>query len=252
MNPYYDSGGISIYHGDCREILPKLPRVDLVLTDPPYPGLAGGIEYFGDGVCRRTHADKTVGELRGIALNEWIGIAMGLSVLGGFVFCSYHSVAELRSLMGSVGAAWLLTWHKRNSPVAVCNVPRFTSEFIWAYKLKPGLKWRAIDTTVFDIPTPQGGCMAVERILDADRRCAHPTQKPISLIQRLLAVGGDTVLDPFLGTGTTLVACKRLGRRGIGIEIEERYCEIAARRVEESRLTLFEHAGIEQEALPLY
>jgi site-specific DNA-methyltransferase (adenine-specific) len=238
ITPYYQHAGITIYHGDCRDILPMLPKVDLVLTDPPYPGLSGGIEHMnGGGVSERViHGSKTVGDPWKVRFDEWVKPAVDLSTFGGFFFCSYHSVAELRTLIGDVESAWLLVWYKRNSPVAICNVPRFTSEFIWSYKTSPGLKWRALETTVFDIPTPQGGCMAVERIQDNAGKSVHPTQKPIALIYKLLAVGGELILDPFMGTGTTLVAAKQMGRRAIGIEIEERYCEIAAKRLSQEVL----------------
>jgi len=66
-----------------------------------------------------------------------------------------------------------------------------------------------------------------------DKYWQHPTQKPIKLIKKLLAVGGDLILDPFMGSGTTLVAAKQLNRKAIGIEIEEKYCEIAAKRIDE-------------------
>jgi site-specific DNA-methyltransferase (adenine-specific) len=75
--------------------------------------------------------------------------------------------------------------------------------------------------------------MATERLLDKNGQTIHPTQKPVGLCQRLLAVGGVTILDPFLGSGTTAVAAKLLNRKCIGIEIEERYCEIAANRCQQ-------------------
>ena len=80
--------------------------------------------------------------------------------------------------------------------------------------------------------------MADERILNGDGSTAHPTQKPIELIAKLLAIGGNTILDPFMGSGTTLRAAKDLGRRCIGVEIEERYCEIAVKRLQQECLPL--------------
>ncbi len=81
--------------------------------------------------------------------------------------------------------------------------------------------------------------ISIANVPDAN---GHPTPKPIGLILQVLhRLPCDLILDPFMGSGTTLVAAKRLGRRAIGIEIEEKYCEIAARRVEAERLTLFEH-----------
>ena len=80
--------------------------------------------------------------------------------------------------------------------------------------------------------------MGTERVKDDDGKTAHPTQKPISLMLYLLQVGGESVLDCFAGTGTTLVCCERLNRRWIGIEIEEKYCAIAKQRIENERKQL--------------
>ena len=92
---------------------------------------------------------------------------------------------------------------------------------------------------MWDIPNLTAGCVSTgERVTKKDGSVAHPTQKPTSLIVCLLEVGGETVLDPFIGSGTTAVACERLNRRWIGIEIEEKYCEIAARRIEKENQQL--------------
>ena len=80
--------------------------------------------------------------------------------------------------------------------------------------------------------------MGREREKNEDGTTAHPTQKPTNLICYILSVGGGRVLDPFLGSGTTAVACERLKRQWIGIEIEEKYCEIAAKRIEAERKQL--------------
>jgi DNA modification methylase len=243
MKPYYEHAGITIYNADCRLILPTLPKCDLLLTDPPYPSLQGGIEHFnGGGVSRRViHGSKTIGEPWNISPEEWIPVAIERSIRGAFVFCSYHSIAQFRTSV-PCEVAYLLTWYKRNSPVAVCNVPRFTTEFIWAFKLSPGLIWRKIENTLFDIPAVQGGCMAVERFVDATGKSEHPSQKPIELIGKLLVVEPSSVIDCFSGTGTTLEACKARGIPAIGIEIEERYCEIAAKRLQQE---VFDFGGTE-------
>ena len=250
--PYYEEDGITIFNCDCREILPHLPKVDLVLTDPPYPGLSGGIEHFnGGGVSRNViHGSVTVGTPWDTALDEWLPAALDRSTQGAFVFCSYHSVSDVRRIGAIADEAYLLTWYKRNSPVSVCNVPRFTSEYVWAFKTGVGLRWRELGTTVLDFPALQSGCMAVERILDKSGKSAHPTQKPLALVKYLLRVGGASILDPFIGSGTTLVAAKQLGRRAIGIEIDEAYCAIAVERLRQS-VFRFEEPDPQPEQLAL-
>lgn len=227
MKEYYNHGGITIYHGDCRDILPLLPKVDLVLTDPPYPGLKGGTKItFDSGVAGRSDS-LTVGTPWGNDISA-LKKASDLCELGMFVFCSFHFLEAVPSLIGFNKVA-LISWYKRNSMPSACNAPHFLTEYIWAFKKKAGLVWRNIKTH-YDIPLLQAGCMASERICEGGKPI-HPTQKPITLILELLKVGGETILDPFMGSGTTLVAAKQLNRRAIGIELEEKYCEIAAKRL---------------------
>lgn len=229
--PYYQDDAVTIYHGDCREVLPQLGPVDLVLTDPPYGGMAGGTVHAGLGGVAKTYSESlTVGTPWSTEL-DWIPAAWDIAALGMMVFASYHNVAEVAAALPSATRVALLTWYKRNSPPAMANVPRFTTEFVWLFKKRPGLNWRALKSTMIDTPLLSAGCMATERFVDDSGRALHPTQKPLSLIIRLLSVGGDLILDPFMGSGTTLRAAKDLGRKGIGIEIEERYCEIAAKRM---------------------
>ena len=95
--PYYhdDKYGITIYHGDCRDILPELPKVDLVLTDPPYPHLKGGLSVtFTSGVGDRYFNTKTVGTPWGNDV-EGVKLSFDHSRFGGFVFCSFHSVDRM-------------------------------------------------------------------------------------------------------------------------------------------------------------
>lgn len=235
MKPYYERGGITIYHGDCREILPQLEAdsVDLVLTDPPYVGMVGGYSYPDvGGVAKKIKESISIGDPWGSSLNYWPPQARRIARFGVMVFTSYHSLPETALAFKGLRRAALVTWHKRNAPHPGKNVPRFTEEYIWCFAKRPGLNWDAFPSTMIDVPKLATGAFASqERFVDEDGRALHPTQKPLEVIRRLLVVGGQTVLDPFMGSGTTLRAAKDLGRRAIGIEIEEKYCEIAVKRL---------------------
>ena len=228
MKPYYKDSAVTIYHGDCRDIVPQLGRFDLLLTDPPYPNLKGGTKVtFTSGVGKRHVTNATVGTPWG---NDLTGVSLSSehTDLGAIVFCSYHSVCELPSFVNMEKIA-LVSWFQRNAMPSICNAPHFQCEYAWAFKKKPGLVWRKLKTH-YDIARLQSGCMATERYC-TDGVADHPTQKPVSLMSQLLSVGGETVIDPYMGTGTTLRAAKDLNRKATGIEISEKYCEIAANRM---------------------
>jgi site-specific DNA-methyltransferase (adenine-specific) len=234
VKPYYQDEFVTLYHGDCRDVLPSLPDVDLVLTDPPYPKLKGNMKSrTGGGVGRRVVDQQTVGTPWGEDL-EPLAIAWGKARFGALVFCSFHSVALVPAIVGA-DPIGLVTWYKRNSMPPVRNVPYFQTEFVWAFGKGGGLDWRKLRTH-YDIPLLQAGCMATERFLNPDGSTAHPAQKPLALVLEMLAIGGDLILDPYAGTGTTLHAAKHLGRRAIGIEVNERYCELAVGRLRQGVL----------------
>ena len=207
MEPYYERDGITIYHGDCREILPELPEVDLLLTDPPY-----GINYKG---C---NASKSKG----------LGV-MHDGIQGDAELMDLRFILEYPSSVVSFGAnnypeqlphrgRWIC-WDKRLT-VAADRMLGSAFEMAWR-NCKSG----------FDkmIRILHGGVVNA----DGTGKRVHPTQKPIELMSRVLDMypNANTILDPFMGSGTTLVAAKLEGRPAIGIELEERYCEIAANRL---------------------
>ena len=235
--PYFRDDAVVIYNADCRSILPKIPQVDLVLTDPPYVGLTGTGPIVKGGVGPHYRESRLVGD-RWDADLDWVGQIKPLSGLGCFIFTSYHALPEVALAMAPLRRAVLLTWHKRNAPPSHKNVPRFTEEYIWGFAAKVGLRWDVFKSTMIDEPKLAAGCMATERLVDKEGVALHPTQKPLAVIKWLLQVGGQTILDPFMGSGTTLRAAKDLGRLAVGIEINEAYCEIAARRMQQSVLDL--------------
>ena len=201
--PYYSEPGITLYHGDCREILPHLPKVDLVLTDPPY-----GIGY--------RHGGRRGGRLMGFDGQGIIGDAEPFDpapFLGSEATVLWGANHYANRLPPSPG--WLV-WDKRDS-----STPNDQSDC--------ELAWTSTLTTARLFSRYwSGGAISEQRM--------HVNQKPLGLMIWCLRFFPDatTILDPFCGSGTTLIAAKMLGRRAIGIEIEERYCAIAARRLRET------------------
>lgn len=204
MKPYYDDGnGIVIYHGDCREVLPVV-TADVLVTDPPY-GLGnrwsgGGSWQHHTGIYAEARAwDQAPPEKE--LIHSMVSQCADAVVWGGHLF----GLPERR--------CWL-AWVKVQRMDTVADF-----ELAWTSLDRPSKLYE-------DIRNPDG-------------RRQHPTQKPVGLMQWCMSfLGPGAVLDPFMGSGTTLVAAKNLGRKAIGIEIEERYCEIAAERLSQGVLDL--------------
>lgn len=203
MKPYYEHVGIQIYHGDCREVLPALPKCDLLLTDPPY-----GMSYQSN---RRAFKHSPIQGDSALPV-DLIGLAISAVARGAYIFCRWDNLGQMPPPKS------VIAWVKNN----------WTSGDLLH---QHGRQWEACCFYALD------GHEFVKRIPDvilcpkADAT-DHPTEKPEDLMRQLIQCNvGDMVLDPFMGSGTTLVAAKNLGRRAIGIEIEERYCEIAAKRL---------------------
>ena len=236
MKPYYQEAGITIYHGDCREILPMLGPVDLVLTDPPYLTDACQVPIRGKGVWVRQVDSRSVGMPWGYSL-DWIDL---VSTSHWVVFCNYRMLGGVCSALDAKGKmSAVFTWRKLNAPRMTRPVPRLDCEFIaWARIGEASCcRMGQFDSLVLDVPMPQAGCFADERILEYDSgAAAHPTQKPLAVVAPFVARLDGLILDPFAGTGTTLVAARLQGRKAIGIEIEEKYCELAARRLSQQVL----------------
>lgn len=210
IQPYYQSEGITIYHGDCRAIVPELPAVQALVTDPPYGA-------------------KRPSETRQQPFPEIMG--------NDEVAADWADMVEITP----DGAAWVFT----------------TFDVLSQWHAKLTRRWRVKSTIVWDRLTHGQGDLerayapSTELVLFApgpefrfpngrprdvlrhqqSKRPIHPYEKPVALMQELLQHGGGTILDPFMGAGSTLVAAKHLHRQAIGIEIEERYCEQAANRL---------------------
>lgn len=237
MKPYFERNGITIYHGDCRDVLPELAAVDLVLTDPPY-NIPVGAAFIREN-CRIERMLDGSGKWNdSIGLQEWLPLVARLVVPGGHVAAFVKR--EDTVLCGEVAAEHGLDWWHWYFLVKEAPPPTPRPTFVSAVEAcaimcKTGARRRWFGTGYE--PNRWTG-------LTPNRRNAawgHPTEKPreplIQLI-RCLSPDAATVLDPFMGSGTTLRAAMDLGRKAIGIEIEERYCEIAARRMDQLTLGL--------------
>ena len=232
--PYYQDDACTIYHADCREVLPEL-EADLVLTDPPYVGLVGGYRMRqGSGVGRDNGRTVSIGD-------PWIADWTWIQEVpeSAQALISFTGYKGMRGLLESLPVAPTLigAWRKPNAHPGPPPVPRYTLEFYVGIGLRVGFAWKPIPDFI-EHAQDFGGCMSRgERIKDSSGGNAHPTQKPLAVMQRLCGEA-TSIVDPFMGSGTTLLAAKNLGRKAIGIEIEEKYCEIAAKRLAQEVLPL--------------
>jgi site-specific DNA-methyltransferase (adenine-specific) len=211
VTPYYADDIVTIYHGDCRE---WMPEADVIVTDPPYgigfasnkPGRFQGVAVANDDDC----------SVRDAVLAAWDGPAL--------VFGSWKRPTP-------AGTKALLIWDKEMYGGGMGDL---------------SIPWRNNHESIYVIGTGfsghrGSGVLRSNTVVTwsgpGQRR--HPNEKPEDLLRDLIRkCPPGTVLDPFMGSGSTLVAAKSLGRRAIGIEIEERYCEIAATRCSQEVLGL--------------
>jgi site-specific DNA-methyltransferase (adenine-specific) len=228
-DPYYQDDHVTIYHGDCRDLIDTLD-FDVVVTDPPY-----GIEYE-QTITETATWDKVSGD-DSSELAEWV--IAETHPIPMLVFGANHFPQAL-----PVPGRWVC-WDKRCDE----NADRMLGspfELAWL---------NSEDKAGYMFRIQHGGVVNAD---NRKHRRQHPTQKPVLLMRRLLAeiphllatpdfADYSVVLDPFMGSGSTLRAAKDLGRHAIGIEIEERYCEIAAKRCAQEVLAFVpegsDHAG---------
>lgn len=212
--PYYDEDGITIYCGDCREITPWIDG-DVMVTDPPY-----GMAYVSSWTTRRPVANDQDATARDAALSLW-GNERPAIVFGTW------RVAR------PIGTRQVITWCKESIGPGMGDLSLpwgCATEEIYVL----GTGWTGTRRANFIGTSEQrGGTVGIAALL------GHPTPKPVELMVRLLECApAGMVADPFMGVGATLLAAKLLGRNAIGIEIEERYCEIAVRRLAQKELAL--------------
>lgn len=210
MKPYYEDDSVTLYHGDCIELAGFWTGAHVLVTDPPY-GVAWKAGQFSNAAApdQSTIAGDQTLEVRDAALHLW-------GKKPALVFGSWR-------VERPKGTNNRLIWHK------AANIPGMRTQ-----------PWFAADEEIYQLGTGFVGKPVQNVIVTHDRRdgahgevakIGHPTPKPVGLMEALIEKCPEGVIaDPFAGSGATLVAAKNLGRKVVGIELEEKYCEIIAKR----------------------
>lgn len=239
MKTYYQDDSVTLYHGDSNDVLAGMEdsSVDAVITDPPYTerthagarsnardASAGGRVLSGANAAFASITDEQLRHVMqecGRVTRRWV--VANLAYQHAFAF-EIEPPTGLRVLR--IGA-----WVKTNPmPQISADRPGTGWEAI-AYMHKGGVK-----------PAWNGGGKAGNYVLPTAQNEGHPTSKPLSMVSdwvRKFTEPGDLIFDPFAGSGTTLRAAIDNGRRAVGVEAEERYCELIARRCQQSALDIF-------------
>jgi len=234
LKPYWqdEKHDLTIYHGDCLEVLPKLEReFDLCLTDPPY----GEMKAEWD----EAKPPDTVWDVAGASLIDggalyywgfwrhagWVlqnADRVGLNALSRIIWWYATGRPEAVNYRQDTETAWYFGKGQPRTFNAEAALEPYDDEANYERYGRagkhPGTVWRS--SRIFH---------------NHPENVGHPTQKPLDIIERMVTISsnrGDTVIDPFLGSGTTLAACYRLGRSGVGIEISEEYCQLSVERLE--------------------
>lgn len=220
MTPYYADDYVTLYHGDCRELLPSI-EADVVVTDPPY-----GVSWsqHGGGVNGKTRGSRKhhgiVGDDDTSARDEMLRAISGIPAA---VFGSFRAPfpADVRQV---------LIYQRSPDAGLMGSVTGFRTDADPIFLIGP-----------WPVRTVHSSSVLASRIglQTLQTGDSHPHAKPVDVLVRLIsAAPPGTILDPFAGSGSTLVAAKSLNRKAIGIEIEERYCEVAANRLRQEVLGL--------------
>lgn len=243
--PYYADGTVTLYHGNSLEVLPELGAcADLILTDPPYGETSLAWDRWPDG---------------------WPTLATLALRPGGSMWCfgSMRMFLDQRDEFAGWKFAQDVVWEKHNGSSLANDRFRRVHEFATQWYRGPWEDIHAADLrqstggrgrSIVRGKVPHLGSMGDEhwgetgttriarsvlRVASMHGRALHPTEKPTGILDPLIAYScppGGTVLDPFAGSGSTLDAARSSGRRAIGIEASEQYCEVIARRIEQGSL----------------
>lgn len=257
MKPYYQEGTVTIYHGDCCEVLPQLPRGDLIFADPP----------FNTGKDYGTYKDNLpIGDYYDWC-QDWIEKCFCNLLLTGsfYVYTNSRHLSRLQIIMDKYGI-WqnTIVWHYTNPTPDSRRYPKTWSAFLFFTKTgeytfnKDAILVRPFQTNLdipstvkqsrlydvwYDVSKLVGGYVAQKEVIlkpnTKQRECVY--QLPRELLWRIILTSSNErglIIDPFLHSGTSAVVAKELGRKFIGCEIDERYCEIVANRCRQAVMSL--------------
>lgn len=211
MKPYYQDDFVTLYHGDCREVT-EWQHLNILITDPPY-GISWTISEYNGGRKHDGIANDASTEARDYVLGQWGSIKPGI-VFGSPILPPHF------------GTKQTLVWRKPADSGFMGSIAGWRRDWEAIYLLG---NWPNASAERSGVIESSGGM--------ANYLNGHPHAKPVGLIERLIRTApGGSIADPFAGSGTTLMAAKMQGRRAIGVELEERYCEIAAKRLAQDTL----------------
>jgi len=249
-----------IYKGDCIEVLNKKidkSSVDLIFADPPYNLSGHGLKWKGnktggDWYMVDEEWDKMSAPEYLQFTRQWLGASDRVLKEKGsiYVACSYHNIAEVMIVLKQLNYKInnIVTWYKTNAmPNMTRRVFTHSTEFVvWAVK---GTGWKFNYDLVkeinpdkqkdgslkqmrdlWEMPLVQGR----ERLKNTSNRALHPTQKPEEMLKRIILASsdeGDLVLDPFVGSGTTVAVAKKYGRKWVGVDREKKYVDATNKRL---------------------
>lgn len=237
MTPYYDEGGITIYHGRCEDVLPSLSGVGLVLTSPPYNLCGDGYKAHGNDYRRlddgyESHGDdmphvEYVAWQRRVLQGCWDTLTDD-----GAIFYNHKPIVQSNKtrlpfelIPDGMPLRQVVTWDRTSGFMRVFNY--FCPSYEWVLILAKD-SFRLTTRSISDV-------WRIPSVPDP----LHPASFPLRLASRAInSTSAEVVLDPFMGSGTTLRAAKDAGRKAIGIEISERYCELAVNRLAQEVLAL--------------
>lgn len=232
-----DKVQISLHRGDCLEILKSIPdkSIDLVVTDPPYeiktsktnPNAKTG----AFGATKRNYHGEILPLTEGIKNDILLELVRVMKKINIYIWCNKTQIRQYIDFFEDQGCTTeLLTWHKTN-PVPTCNNKYLSdTEYLLFFREKGVPIYGSYSTKRKYYVSPTNKA-------DKDKY-KHPTIKPLDIIQNIIinsSIEGDTVLDCFMGSGTTGVACVNTGRKFIGIELDETYFNIAEDRINTSK-----------------
>ena len=236
MVEWVEIGRARLACGDCRDILPTLGKVDAVIGDPPYSVSVAGAKVVGQQGKGVRNLDFFAGDDDWQAMTAAVCEAYRMAIASApktvIAWCGHRQIGPLVSLFEAAGySTRLLFWRKKCPPPSApgAGFSQAVEQAVYAYL--PGRVWNGgqYDFNIFEVDNYRYG---------QPGKVDHPTQKPLQLMKWNvvnLTSRSDTVLDPFMGSGSTGVAALEEGRDFIGIEREPKYFDIACKRIEQAQ-----------------